>query len=165
VSINFTSEDRTTRRLFVAKARGKNLNEEIRFRFAGTLGYQLIFSSTQNGTVLDTVDNEIIALMERKAAESCHEVERETILGELNPDNGGAREQAIDRALRKLVKSEKLDNKRKGIYGLPTSTADRSTSAEDASIPDERTLSTDRAEGRAERNGEPEAAPDHREAA
>jgi len=165
VSINFTSEDRTTRRLFVAKARGKNLNEEIRFRFAATLGYELISSSTQDTTVLDTLDNKIIALMECKAAEGCHEVERKTILGQLNPDNGKARVQAIDRALCKLVESEKLGKEGKGIYRLRASAPDRSPSAEDVSNPEDWTPPTYTAEGRAGRHGEPEAVPDQREAA
>jgi len=165
VSINFTSEGPTTRRLFVAKARGKNLNEEIRFRFAGNLGYELISSSSQEPAVLDTLDSEILALMECKVTESRHEVERKTILGQLNPGNSDAREQAIDRALRKLVKLEKLGKEGKGIYRLRASAPGRSPSAEDVSNPEDCTPPTYTAEGRAGDDGEPEAAPDHREAA
>src|SRR5215470_1690089 len=105
VSINFTSEDRTTRRLFVAKARGKNLNEEIRFHFAGTLGYQLISSSTQDTMIVDAVGQEIVAMMKSVAAEGRHELKRENILSKLNEGNVEAREQTIDRALRNLIKS------------------------------------------------------------
>ena len=164
VSINFTSEGPTTRRLFVAKARGKNLNEEIRFRFAENLGYELISSSTQDTTVVDAVSQDIVALMKSEAAEGCHELKRENILSKLNQGNVEAREQAIDRALRNLIKSGALHKGRKGYYSLPTSTADGSTSAGGVSDPGDCTRPAYTAEGRAAQAGEPEAAPDQREA-
>jgi len=165
VSINFTSDGPTTRRLFVAKARGKNLNEEIRFRFAENLGYELISSSTQDTTVVDAVSQDIVALMKSEAAEGCHELKRENILSKLNEGNVEAREQTIDRALRNLIKSGALHKGRKGYYSLPTSTADRSTSAGGVSDPGDCTRPAYTAEGRAGLTGEPEAAPDQREAA
>ncbi len=59
ISINFTTVDTTVRRLYVAKARGKNLNEEIIFRFAPDLGYELVQSSSQNSTQVDSLCTDV----------------------------------------------------------------------------------------------------------
>jgi len=118
ISINFTSTGSTARRLHVAKARGKNLNEEILFRFAGDLGYQLVQSSVLDSTLVDTLGKEIVVLIERETAEGRREVERKTILDRLNAAEEKAREQAIDRALAKSLAAGALVKVRKGVYRL-----------------------------------------------
>lgn len=85
VSINFTSTGPTVRRLSVTKARGKNLNEEIHFRFAAGLSYELLSqSSNSTSGQVDTLGAEIVALIKAEAAAGRPEVERKTVLEKLN---------------------------------------------------------------------------------
>jgi hypothetical protein len=121
VSINFTSTGTNNRRLSVTKARGRNLNEEINFRFAAELSYELLSQSPTANGLVDIVAAEIIALITTETAAGRPDVERKTILQQLNTSNESAREQAIDRALSKNMTSGALVKVRKGTYKLKTS--------------------------------------------
>jgi hypothetical protein len=49
VSINFTAPSDRERLLTVKKARGKNLNQQMKLRFSGTLGYELVTTTGGGG--------------------------------------------------------------------------------------------------------------------
>jgi len=65
VSLNFTAVGENERELHVAKARGKNLDQRIRFKFAGQLGYQLM------GTGLTSIGAPEAGVNKQATARSC----------------------------------------------------------------------------------------------
>jgi len=119
ISINLTSISETERLLQVTKARSKNLNEEIRFRFGEDLSYDLLESSTPSQTVVASLQHDTFELVKSEAQEGRPEVERKTFMEKLNIEKGSGREQALDRALSKNFLTGVLAKPRKGVYSLP----------------------------------------------
>jgi hypothetical protein len=109
VSINFTAPAAQERLLYVAKSRAKNLGASIRIRFAGDYGYELVGDSSEPADgVVTKMEADVLAVVRAELAEGRAVVERKTLMARLNIDKKSAREQTLDRALKRNVESKKL---------------------------------------------------------
>jgi hypothetical protein len=110
VGINFTSIGERERLLKVVKARGPNLHESIRFRFAGSYGYELIEASPSSaGRVMDAMIEDVLRVAYEETAKEHFTVQRKSFMERLAISKGSSRVVALDRALKRCVDDKKLD--------------------------------------------------------
>jgi len=121
VSMNFMILNETDRLIQVTKARGSNLNDSIKFRFAGDLGYELIESSSSDPAMEIDLQIKTLETVREEASHGRHEVERKTFMMKLGIQERSAQAQALDRALSRHIVNRSLVRPRKGVYAMPQS--------------------------------------------
>ncbi len=122
VSINFTAPTEGERLLHVSKSRAKNFGERLRVRFAGKYGYELVESSSPTEGVIAKMQADVLTIAREEAAEGRILVERKTFVARLNIEKGTAREQTLDRALKRNVEKDRtLHRMPGGGYSLTPS--------------------------------------------
>ena len=121
VSMNFMILNETNRLIQVTKARGSNLNDSIKFRFAGDLGYELIESTGSNPGMELEFQVKTLAAVREEASQGRHEVERKSFMTRLGIQEKSSQAQALDRALSRNLANGSLIRPRKGVYALPQS--------------------------------------------
>jgi len=118
VSMNFMILSETDRLIQVTKARGSNLNDSIKFRFAGDLGYELIESSSSDPAMEVDFQMKTLETVREEASQGRHEVERKTFMVKLGIQDRSSQAQALDRALSRNIVNGSLARPRKGVYAL-----------------------------------------------
>lgn len=123
VSINFTAPTPRERLLYVAKSRAKNFGERIRVRFEGEYGYALVESPAPSEGVIAKMAADVVAVAREESTQGRPISERKTFMQRLSVEKGSAREQALDRALKRNVQKGDLHHMpgRKGFYSLTPS--------------------------------------------
>jgi hypothetical protein len=132
VSINFTITSQTERLLTVKKSRAKNLGQQIKFQFAGQLGYALASGADGSaGSVSLPLKAKLLEIAREEAAAGRPEITRKTFMEKLGVQEDSGPSQAIDRTLADHHQNGTLPKVRKGVYRLPDepSTAEASTSS------------------------------------
>ena len=130
INVYFTKDG--GRELKIAKARGPNLNDKIRFRFAEDLGFELIECSGSNPALESTLQTQTVDILRTETSQGRPEMERKTFLKYLNILERSAESQALDRALRRNIATGALSRPQKGKYALPLATSEPSPQAHEA---------------------------------
>jgi len=123
VVLNYTihgCQTSTERLLRVAKTRGPNLNDEILIRFADDYGFEVLQQAVDNQRVVEKMGVDVLEVVRALTQEGMREMERAAILLRLGIEQEDrARAQIVDRALKVLLREQKLSKLRKGVYALP----------------------------------------------
>jgi hypothetical protein len=123
IGINFVrvkTEPTVRRALVVAKSRQSNLHERIEFRFANTLGYELMDPDAPGPGGEVKLEEGIVWFVESCAQNGQMEVTRKEIQQAMGLGNTEADKKRLTRALGKLIDgSRRLDRPRDGVYALP----------------------------------------------
>jgi RecA-family ATPase len=119
IVLNYTIEAVGERQLTVVKSRSNNLGEQIRVRFSGELGYEVIASSAAIHTAIEQCQVDSVRVVQEETDQGRKEVRRRSIMDLLQIGEGTAQSQVLDRALGKNVFVGALVKPAKGVYAIP----------------------------------------------
>jgi len=122
IVLNYTVEDRAERLLTVVKSRSNNLDEQIRVRFSGDLGYEVVESSAVSQSTIEKYQADILRAVQEETVQGRPQVTRKTFMGRLKAEEGSKESVALDRALSRLRGEGVLNRPSKGVYTLVTKT-------------------------------------------
>lgn len=128
IVLNYTVESGDERALTVVKSRSGNIAEQIRVRFDGQMGYDVLCASVTNAKTITAAQEQILKLLATKPAMSRHD-----LMSAMLVSHGTAQAKSIDRGLDRLIELEKIVRVRKGIYSLSGITQAVPTVPSDAS--------------------------------
>jgi RecA-family ATPase len=134
IVLNYTVEDMAIRALTVVKSRSSNLGEQIRVRFSGDLGYEVIESSAVSQSTIEKYQADSLRVVQEETKQGRPEVTRKTIMEQLQLTEGNGQAQALDRALARNVATDSLLKKRKGVYSLPLTPGEPAIGYENSGI-------------------------------
>lgn len=119
IVLNYTIEAQMERQLTVVKSRSNNLGEQIRLRFSGELGYEVIGSAAEMHSVIEKYQGESVRIVREEAEQGRVTVTRKTILEALQVVEGTPQSQTLDHARRRNLLVGTLVKPAKGVYALP----------------------------------------------
>ena len=124
IVLNYTVEDHAERLLTVVKSRSSNLGEQIRVRFSGDLGYEVVTSTAVAQATIVRLQADSVRVVTEETTQGRPEVTRKTIREKLHIVEGSPDSQALDRALSRTGVAGLLVKPKKGVYALPPPTLD-----------------------------------------
>jgi len=119
IVLNYTDEGTAERALTVVKSRSSNLGEQIRVRFSGDLGYEVLTSSAITQSAIEQHQADSVRVVQEETNQGRSEVTRKTLMERLQIMEGSSESQALDRALSRNVLAGVLVRPKKGVYSLP----------------------------------------------
>jgi hypothetical protein len=128
--LNYTIEAEMERQLTVVKSRSNNLGEQIRLRFSGELGYEVIKSAAAMHSAIEKFQSDSVRVVRAEAEQGRVTVTRKTILEALQVLEGSPQSQTLDHALRRNLVVGTLVRPAKGVYALPPVEASKSQTVE-----------------------------------
>lgn len=123
IVLNYTVEATVERLLTVVKSRSSNLGDQIRVRFSGELGYEVIASPAATHSAIERLQAESVRVVQEESQQGRSKVQRKTIMEALQITEGSSQSQVLDRALGKNVLAGKLARSEKGVYVIPPARA------------------------------------------
>lgn len=130
IVLNYTIESEMERQLTVVKSRSTNLGEQIRLRFSGELGYEVLKSTAAMHSAIEKYQGESVRVVRTEAEQGRLTVTRKTLHEAFQVLEGSPQSQTLDHALRRNLLVGTLVRPAKGVYALPPIEASKPSTAE-----------------------------------
>ena len=118
VVVNFVLRGDNARQIIIVKTRGRDMGACITFKFAGDLDYELVESGVVSPGKIAELQERSAALVRERCVGGEAETERKDMVHAFGIETRSD-QQALDRALARNLKTDKLAKVRKGVYTLP----------------------------------------------